>query len=584
MNSGSMKHDLFPCHQGPSYSATPLLMPSIRVPCSHVLLALALGAAFPTWSQQVPDAGRILQEQQTAPSLPPKAVPGLDLAPPASALPTPTGGPQVTIQELLFSGNTRFDTATLRETLGDVAGQSFDLAGLRKLADRVSTFYRQAGYPFARAFLPSQAVTDGKLRIEIVEGRYGKVEALGDAALTSSAQAFLSPLQSGEVIRSAPLERAISILGDQPGILAVTTVRPGQELGTGDLDVRVERDRRFRGEVGYDNHGNRYTGEHRIRTNVQWDSPFTLGDQITASGTYSDEALWLGNLGYSLPLGSSGLRANVGYARTYYELAKDFSSLDATGSAEISSAGLTYPLLRSQASNLTIGVTVQHKRLKDKRGAIGSEDGKSSSALPITLQFDRRDALAGGGVTYGNFIFTPANLSLDSTLADADRLSGRDTNGRFNKVNINLARLQATAIDALTLFGRVIAQGADKNLDSSEKFSMGGPNGVRAYPVDEGVGDQGGVAQLEIRYALGAFSPYVFHDFGWVQFNAEKAQITPAVTENDRQIAGAGVGVRYTDDALNVGLSIAWRTRGGMPEADTSSRDPRLWLSMAYQF
>lgn len=312
-----MKHDLFPGHQGPIYPARLLLMPSIRVPCGRVLLALALGAAFPSWAQQAPDAGRILQEQQGAPALLPRAVPGLDLTPPASALPTPSGGPEVTVQELLFSGNTQFDADILRSALGDVAGQSLDLAGLCKLADRVSSFYRQAGYPFARAFLPAQAVTDGKLRIEIVEGRYGKVEAIGDEALTGSAQDFLTSLQSGEVIRSAPLERAISILGDQPGILAVTTIRPGQELGTGDLDVRVERDRRFRAEVGYDNHGNRYTGEHRVRTDVQWDSPFILGDQITASGTYSDEALWLGKLGYSLPLGSSGLRANVARARTY---------------------------------------------------------------------------------------------------------------------------------------------------------------------------------------------------------------------------------------------------------------------------
>jgi len=38
------------------------------------------------------------------------------------------------------------------------------------------------------------------------------------------------------------------------------------------------------------------------------------------------------------------------------------------------------------------------------------------------------------------------------------------------------------------VYGRVSAQWASKNLDSSQKFGLGGPNGVRAYPSGEGYG------------------------------------------------------------------------------------------------
>ena len=54
-----------------------------------------------------------------------------------------------------------------------------------------------------------------------------------------------------------------------------------------------------------------------------------LGDQISVRGNVSDEGQWLGSLGYSLPIGTSGLRGNVGYAHTRYELAKQFARLDA---------------------------------------------------------------------------------------------------------------------------------------------------------------------------------------------------------------------------------------------------------------
>lgn len=579
-----MTHDQVQRHKRPSHTTRPRFMSSICVPRCHALLFVALGAAFPIWAQQPPDAGRILQEQQTAPLVRPQAKPSLELTSPSTAPRPSAGGPKVTIQEFVFSGNSQFDSVTLRAVIGDVAGHPFDFAGLRTLSDRISSFYRQEGYPFARAFLPSQAVTDGQLHIAIVEGRYGKVAAVGDAALASSAQPFLSALHSGDVIKSLPLERAISILGDQPGILIVSTIRPGQDVGTGDLDVRVERGRTFRGEVGYDNHGNRYTGEHRVRSNIQWDSPFTFGDQITASVMYSDEGLWLGNIGYSLPLLSSGLRGSVGYSQTSYKLAKDFSNLDASGSAEITSAGLTYPILRSQNGNLTIGATFQHKRLKDRRGAFVTDDEKSSNVLPVALQFDSRDALFGGGVTYGSFGITSGYINLGATLENADALSGHDTRGGFNKLNLNVARVQATPIEGLTIFGRVSAQGADKNLDSSEKFSLGGPNGVRAYPVDEAIGDEGWLAQIELRHAMKFLSPYLFYDFGNVQVNARKEKIIPVVAINSRQIAGAGIGVRHTARALNVDLSVAWRTQGGMPQADTSKRDPRLWVNIGYQF
>ncbi|MCP2775280.1 ShlB/FhaC/HecB family hemolysin secretion/activation protein, partial [Salmonella enterica subsp. enterica serovar Typhimurium] len=82
-------------------------------------------------------------------------------------------------------------------------------------------FYRGAGYPFARAFLPAQAMRDGALRIEVIEGRYGQVRADGEADLAAGAQRFLGPLQTGDVIEGGALERTALLLDDLPGVRAV---------------------------------------------------------------------------------------------------------------------------------------------------------------------------------------------------------------------------------------------------------------------------------------------------------------------------------------------------------------------------
>ncbi|TVT75524.1 MAG: ShlB/FhaC/HecB family hemolysin secretion/activation protein [Denitromonas halophila] len=544
-------------------------------------LSLALAASFPVLAQVAPDAGRVLQQTAPPPDAP-RPGPAITIEPPPAA-PTQAGGAQVTLQAVSFGGNSVFTEAELRDVLGPVTGQTYDLAGLRTLAQRVRDHYAAAGYPFARAYLPPQSMADGRLRIEVVEGRYGKVQAIGDPALIATADRFLSPLKPGEVIRSDRLERTTLLFDDLPGVKVAPIIRPGQEVGTGDLDVRVERTPGFAGEVGIDNHGNRFTGEHRVRANLQFDSPFLLGDQITARLIYSDENLWLGSLGYSLPLGASGLRGNIGYAHTSYELGKNFASLDATGTAKVSSVGVSYPVIRSQRTNLTAAATYQHKALNDRQGVAGTDSDKSSESIPLALQFDHRDGFGGGGITYGAVSYTAGRLTLDDSLKATDISSGTDARGHFDKWNLDLARVQALPA-GFTLFGRVSAQWAGKNLDSSERLSLGGANGVRAYPNGEGNGDEGWLAQIELRYALGAFSPYVFHDAGRVTINADPGGITPAVTDNHHAIAGSGVGVRYQANGWSVDANVAWRSHGGAPQSDSAERDPRAWVTVGYTF
>ena len=350
------------------------------------LLAWAALPASTALAQTAPDAGRVLQEQ-TAPTLQaPRPAAGLRLITPPTE-PTLPGGARVTLQAVRLSGNTVLSESQLLSALGTFAGQSFDMAGLRALAERVATAYHDAGYPFARAYLPQQDLSSGQLAIAVVEGRYGTVKATGDETLAPQAQGFLSRLQPGAAIESSALERATLILDDQPGVRSAPVMRPGQDFGTGDLEVEVQRTPSVHGDVGYDNHGSRYTGEHRLRANVLIDSPFMLGDQVQLSGIVTSVHLWLGNLGYSLPLGFDGWRGQLGYAHTHYQLGQEFANAQASGTAKVATLGATYPWVRSQALNLTLGVTLQHKDLQDVQGAAGTRTGKTSHATPAASSY-----------------------------------------------------------------------------------------------------------------------------------------------------------------------------------------------------
>lgn len=530
--------------------------------------------------QTPPDAGRTFQQLQPPTAAPPRPAGQVPSAPvPAAAAATQKDDVTVMLQSVRFDGNTRLDADILRAALGVISGNTYTLAGLRELTQTITLLYRDSGYPFARAYLPQQELQDGDLTIAVIEGRYGSVQTHSeDARFTQAAQAYVTELHPGDVIEGEALQRSLLLLEDLPGITISPVMQPGQVTGTGDLDIQVARPETVSGEFSLDNSGNRYTGRWLARGGVRINSAFTFGDQITLRGLTSNGELDMASVGYSMPLGSDGWRAQGAYARTNYALGKEFANLDARGSAEVGSLGVSYPLLRSQSRNVSVAVGYQVKLLHDTQGATNTQADKSSRSLPLSLQFDQRDTFGGAAVTYGNLTWTAGDLKLHGALRGFDALR---TEGGFGKLNLDLVRLQSLP-GRWNLMGRLSTQWANKNLDSSEKMSLGGPGSVRAFPTGEASGDEAWLAQIELRYNAGAWSPYLFVDSGHVRTNAEPLANTP---DNGRSLGGAGVGARYQHGKLSVDASLAWRTHGGVPQADAGKDPkPRAWLTLAYRF
>jgi len=527
-------------------------------------------------AQVAPDAGQTIREQGRSRTAP-EAAPGIAVEP-REAPAVERGGPKLTLREVELHGNTRFSDEALRAVLGEVAGRELDFAGLRALTEKIDAHYRAAGLPFARAFLPPQDLGGGTLRIEILEGRYGRVVAEGDAALGGGANRFLAPLAEGDVIASRPLERATLLLEDQPGVTTSPLIRPGEAVGTGDLVVGVAQTERFGGRIEADNQGNRFTGRARAGLNLFANRVLAFGDRVEADLLYTEEDLAFGSLAYAVPIGGSGLRARAGYAHTFYELGEEFEALDASGTAQVASLGLSYPIIRSQARNLSVSAIYRHKVLDDEQEAADVEADKSSDTLTLAFDFDLRDGLGGGGVTYGRFAWTHGVLDLDSRSSGVDRATAR-TEGSFDRLNLELVRLQALP-GAFQLYGRFAAQWAGSNLDSSEGFGLGGPNGVRAFPVGEGFGDEGVLGQLELRYRMEEFTPFALVDAGRVSINAEPW--TPG--GNQRNVSGAGLGLRFDRGGWNAEGVLAWGTSGGDPRSDGKDPTPRAWVSLSYRF
>jgi hemolysin activation/secretion protein len=132
----------------------------------------------------------------------------------------------------------------------------------------------------------------------------------------------------------------------------------------------------------------------------------------------------------------------------------------------------------------------------------------------------------------------------------ADALT-RNSAGGFAKTSFAFSRAQG--LDAAnTLLFTFSGQWARKNLDASQKFSLGGANSVRAYEGGVLSGDSGQFASMELRHSLapdttstGTWRTTFFVDAGQVQIN----QTPWGSGSNQAYISGAGVGLDWQSSA-----------------------------------
>src|SRR3989339_763761 len=242
-----------------------------------VLLALSQNV----WAVEPPSAGSHFQQFPPPPIIQ-KAVPKIQveqgIAPAAPA----SDQAQILVKSLHVIGQTLYSEAELITITGFMPGSVLTLSELRGMASKIADYYHRKGYFVAQAYLPAQEIKDGDVTITVIEGRYGKITLNSPRELSDyTAKSIFSGLNSGDTITIDPLERRLLLLSDLPGMEVKSTLVPGASVGAADLIVDITPGDRISGEVDVDNAGNRYTGEYRIGTTINFNEPFGYGDVAT---------------------------------------------------------------------------------------------------------------------------------------------------------------------------------------------------------------------------------------------------------------------------------------------------------------
>lgn len=553
---------------------------SPRVPalCALALALYAISAA--SWAQVSPNAGQLLRDVQSVP-LAPATQPALQ---PSADAPTHASQPNeraFLVKTLVFSGNQEVPTAALQMLVEGVVGSEQTLSQLNTVARRITAYYREKGFAVARAYLPAQDITDGQVTISIVEGRMARSTLANQSRLSDArASAYLGDVKDGDVIRAAQIERGLLLLQDTPGVsTSRATLQPGASPGTSELLIDLQPAAAVSGNATLDNYGSRYTGEYRLGANLNLASPLHIGDLLSLSALSSGDNLQYGRLAYQLPLGADGLRVGAAYFDLRYKLGKEFSTLEAHGTASSATVYASYPFIRSTLRNLNGTASFESKHLNDDVDST-TTTGKRVQVGNLALSGNQQDAFGGGGVNNLDLVLTMGHLDIQSASALALDASSAQTNGAYSKLSYTASRKQRLANNTLVL-ASFAGQQASKNLDSSEKFSLGGPSGVRAYPSSEATGDTGYRATLELQQSLlPGVQGTLFYDAGTVRVNKNVFDTTAA---NHRTLSGAGFGLNANWGRFDLRANLAWRISGGTPTSipESEAKTPTLGVQVS---
>jgi len=555
---------------------------SLHLRYQTLALTLTLPLTFSAYAQVAPSSGQLMQEVTPVMPLIEPAKPALKIEAPLAH--ASDNSVSFKVEKIQIVGNTRFDTATLHALLADQEGRELTLTQLNALAARITDYYHQHGYLVSRAYVPAQQPHDATVRIAVLEARYGAISLsngsrVHDRALAST----LAPLHSGDLITVGPLDRSLLLLGDMPGVSANGTLSPGAVVGTSDLQVHVADLATFTGDVGADNYGNRYTGRPRFSGDFNINNPLHQGDQLSFNGLTEGAGMNYGRLAYQYPLTGNGLTLGAAVSALDYKLNHQASvaELGANGNAQQESLWLSQAIVRSRSFNLWGQIQYTHQHLNDLISASELENTRQTNDWSLSLT---GNVLGSSSSTSANLSLTTGRLGFGDDAAQALDLQGANLSGNYSRWNLGVTRLQQLATNT-TLYLSFTGQAANKNLDPSEQFILGGPSSVRAYDLGAVVGAQGYEATVELRQTLpiswgGVWQATAFFDNGFIQVNHNLY----AAGANTAILDGAGVGLNWYGPHGWVATAALAAKVGPAPVlvADTSS--VRLWLRLQKAF
>lgn len=434
------------------------------------------------------------------------------------------------VREIRLNRSALLTEEEIREAVAFDGPCEMTLAELQQIVVRLNALYQKKGQFTAMAVLPPQEVTDGLVKIRLIEGRYGKTTLSGNKRISEGYVTDRINTPAGQLCDLQLLQKNLNLYNQTNTFPLQAKLVPGTESGTTDVELDLqERENPWQTLLFADNANQDSSGLYRFGFVSQYYGLSKVDDRLLASGSWTNGTL-SGFLSYDAPISAEGTRATFSYSRNRVKINHgEFKEMDITGNSNDLSAGISHPVYTSASSKGELFAEVHHKW------------SDTSMVFDITLSEFDTDVLKAGynwrsfdkqGMWFGQL--SVSGFSTDNQVDDS--------NLRGSYQNLYLLRRQNVGPNSYLLW-RTLAQASTcEELPASEQFSLGGMSTVRGYDESALSGYKGWVTGLELNIPL-TKNPQMLRGLTFIDYGEVQQRLGDMSMRS--HLCSVGLGLEY---------------------------------------
>ncbi len=474
----------------------------------------------------------------------------------------------LTVREYRVEGVKRLGRLEVEEAVYPYLGPGRTAADVESARAALEKSYHDKGFETVSVVIPQQDPRRGVIRLEVVEGKVGRLRVNGAKWFLPSAIRRDAPsVAEGEVPDMTRVKKDILALNRLSDRRVTPVLRAGVEPGTVDIDLNVEDKNPLHGSLELNNRYSSNTTDLRLNGAISYGNLYQLGHtlglnfQIAPENTNDAKVF----SGYYLARVSDGVSLML-------QGAKQDSNISTLGDSAVVGRGHTvglqalFDLPSGEGFYQTFSLGIDYKHFSEDIYVFGDEE------LVIPSPIEYYPISANYGATWlAEKVFTELNTSLNFNPRGVGSGERDYSNKRYNAdgsyvfLRSDLARTQDLT-DGSQLFGKIQSQIASQPLINNDQTSGGGLGTARGYLEATALGDNGLFGTVEYRTpsfigkpsAREGASPnewrfHSFADFGLVG-------IWDALPGQQKRtgLASGGVGTRFKfNDHYNGSLDVA---------------------------
>ncbi|WDI32513.1 ShlB/FhaC/HecB family hemolysin secretion/activation protein [Hyphococcus flavus] len=451
---------------------------------------------------------------------------------------TPEDIPAVLIRAIKFEG------VDAPEKVADAArpfiARTLSLAVLESLTDALTDAYQHSNIALFTIVIPEQDFEDGVVRVLIAEGWIDGVTLTGEVEKRKHTlvTAVAERLAVENPLTRKTLERQLSLIRDIPGLKTDPSFVYGTQSGAVELELALDYQRPTV-SAGFSNRSSRFIKDGQFTAEGKAYRLLRDGDLTSlklAAAVNFEDSLYAA-LQHSTPVGSNGARADVSAA----VLRSRPNGTVIEGDAQLYSAGISYPLIRSYRENLSVRAGFD---------VVNSDN----AAFGATIATEQTRALGLSGVysrawkTRSLKLTALAKQGLSVLDADVSTLIGEHDYLKFRMDGSFVQKIG----DDIRIKLNAAAQWTDDNLPANERFNIGGAQYGRAFSAGLINADRGFAVLIEPAWRPFAPGPF------------DKSEVFVFADYADTELFGraSGVDLNYNLGSYGGGVRAAYKDNG----------------------